>query len=264
MVQLSTLRKPQVTQPDTDAELMDLAAWWDSPTRKKPGHVQPRSWLTKTKLTLPAIGLALLALAFIWPAFLPAMPDIKTTLQKLRPGVVEELAMFDLNYKGTNNNGTPFAVEAVKAVRTGGKADHPAITLTAPNADMVTSDGDNVAVTSETGVYDEKTQALQMQGDVEIQHDNGTVFNAPFLDVDFASNSARTTQPVSVHGDFGSINAPGMVLEDGGDRVIFTAKPGEPARATIKAAPKNGALALNPAQTADSGLSEPSAPPTIP
>lgn len=256
--------KAAYQQPVQDAELIDLAAWWQSPTRKTASAMQPRGWLTKTKLTLPAIGAVLILIAFIWPAFLPAMPDVKATLEKLRPGVTEELAMFDLNYKGTNKDGTPFAVEAVKAVRTGGEADQPEITLTAPDADMVTKAGNYVNVTSDSGVYDEKAQNLQMQGDVEIIHDNGNTFNAPFLDVDFATNSARTTQPVTVHGDFGNISAPGMVLEDGGDRVIFTGAPGQPARASIKAAPKNGLTPVMPAPAASSDVpAEPRTPPTV-
>lgn len=249
--------------PHAEAELIDLGAWWDSPTRKTARNMQPRGWLTKTKFTLPALGAVLLLIAFIWPTFLPDVPDVKAALEKLRPGVVEELAMFDLNYKGTNKDGTPFAVEAIKAVRTGGEEEHPEITLTTPTADMKTKDGNAVEVTSETGIYDEKAQALQMKGDVEIQHDNGTTFNAPFLDVDFATNSARTTQPVSVHGDFGKISAPGMVLEDGGDRVIFTGTPEDRAHAVINSAPKNGLTPVPTQVGAEAELVEPKTPATI-
>lgn len=246
-------------------ELLDLGTWWDSPTRRTASTLQPRGWLTKTKFTLPAFGALLLLIAFIWPTFLPDVPDVKKALEKLRPGVVEELAMFDLNYKGTNKEGTPFAVDAVKAVRTGGEEEHPTIALTAPEADMQTKDGNKVEVKSETGVYDEKAQALQMQGGVEIQHDNGTTFNAPFLDVDFATNTARTTQPVTVHGDFGKISAPGMVLEDGGDRVIFTGTPDDRAHATINSAPKNGLTPVpTTAETDAAPLHEPLAEPKIP
>lgn len=268
MARLSALRATPVTkqQPPESAELIDLAAWWESPTRTTRSALKPRSWLRQTKFALPALGLLLLLIAFIWPALMPAMPNVAATLDKLRPGVTEELAMFDLNYKGTNKEGAPFAVEAVKAVRSGGDSSSPEITLTTPQADLVTKAGNFVAVKSDSGIYDEKAQALQMQGDVEILHDNGTTFSAPFLDVDFATNTARTTQPVSVHGDFGQINAPGMVLEDGGDRVIFTGTPTARARAVIKAAPQNGALnpaAVPLAAPAATALVEPKAPPVI-
>lgn len=266
MVKQSALRARDITrnQPAESAELIDLGAWWESPTRKTARTLKPRTWLTQTKFALPAIGLGLILIAFLWPAFMPAMPNVQATLEKLRPGVAEELAMFDLNYKGTNKEGAPFAVEAVKAVRSGSDSVDPEITLTTPQADLVTKAGNFVAVKSETGVYDEKAQALQMRGDVEILHDNGTTFSAPFLDVDFATNSARTTQPVAVHGDFGQIHAPGMVLEDGGDRVIFTGTPEARAHAVIKAAPKGGLTPANATVAPEAlPLAEPKAPPTL-
>lgn len=257
MAPLSQMRAYK--QPTEPAELIDLAEWWDSPTRRKPTTTSPRTWLRQTKFALPALGLLLLTIAFIWPAFLPPLPSIKATLEKLSPGVTEELAMFDLTYQGTNKNGSPFGVEAIKAVRadtTADNATNPEITLTTPRADLVTKDGNFVAVHSDTGVYNEEAQALQMEGNVEIFHDNGATFNAPFLDVDFNTNTARTTRPVSVHGDFGTINAPGMVLEDGGDKVIFTGSSEARARAIIKGAPQGG---LTP-----TGADAPKAPPTIP
>lgn len=254
----------------TPTPALDLANWWESPTRARVQAKQPRRWLGQTKLSLPVLGLLLLLLAFLWPAFMPALPDVKATLDKLRPGVVEELAMFDLNYRGTNQQGQPFAVEAAKAVRTGASAEAPTVALTAPSADLTTASGSFVALSANNGLYDEKNQALHMQGDVEIIHDNGTVLNAPLLEVDFSSNSARTNKPVSVHGRFGEIHAPGMQLQDGGDRIIFNGTPGTPARATINSAPEGGlssagmTFGADPAIAAPLLASTPVAAPVVP
>ncbi|MGE3769852.1 MAG: LPS export ABC transporter periplasmic protein LptC [Bdellovibrionales bacterium] len=219
MIAFTALKARKAEQP---AQVVDLATWWNAPTRKVMRVTsKPREWLRTVKFALPAAGVVLLIAAFIWPSMLPSLPSMGIKLGELAKEVGMEAAMFDLNYQGVNKQGQPFAVTAAKAVRDIG-AENPTVTLTEPQADFTTKEGAFLAMTADQGIYREKQNALNLQGNVEIFHDNGSTFSSPQLAVDFTQNRAWTDTPVNVHGPFGTIDAEqGMIVEEGGKKVIF-------------------------------------------
>jgi lipopolysaccharide export system protein LptC len=206
---------------------IDLDAWWDASRHAdsripRSAVTAPREWLRTIKFALPAAGAVLLLLAFIWPSVLPSFPKMGDLLKTIAPAAITEAAMFDLEYQGTNNNGTPYGVTATKAVRDATQKDRPVIILTAPEADLTTTSGSFVALRAAEGHYAEKQNSLDLNGGVEIFHDNGSTFSAPQLAVDFAQNAAHTNTPVVVQGPFGTINASGgMDVTQGGDNIVF-------------------------------------------
>jgi len=177
------------------------------------------------KFILLAIGVFMLLATFIWPTILPSFSGISTLIKDVKIEPNGESAMFNLNYHGTNEDGQPFGVTAAKATRDMSKAkddEKATINLTSPQADFTTKEGSFVALTADNGVYHEKQNDLELQGNVEIFHDNGSTFSAPQLSVDLDTNKAWTSTPVVVHGSFGEIEAEkGMEVIDGGRKVIF-------------------------------------------
>jgi hypothetical protein len=89
-------------------------------------------------------------------------------------------------------------------------------------ANLKTHSGADVVVTAKSGVYQTKSQFLDLFGDVTMTHENGTKFVTSSGRFDSANNAAEGHDPIEGHGPQGDITAQGFQIIDKGDIVIFT------------------------------------------
>jgi hypothetical protein len=81
-----------------------------------------------------------------------------------------------------------------------------------------------VVVTAATAMYQSQAQLLDLFGDVNLVHENGTRFVTNTAHVDVAADTALGDDPVTGHGPSGDITAQGFRVVDRGNTIVFTGK----------------------------------------
>jgi hypothetical protein len=81
-----------------------------------------------------------------------------------------------------------------------------------------------VVVTAATAMYQSQAQLLDLFGDVNLVHENGTRFVTNTAHVDVAADSAEGNDPVTGHGPSGDITAQGFRVVDRGNTIVFIGK----------------------------------------
>jgi lipopolysaccharide export system protein LptC len=125
-------------------------------------------------------------------------------------------------FSGIDKQNRPFTVTAETARQNPSKDD--IVSLESPKADITLQSGAWVAVTSETGVYQQQSQILDLFGSVHLFHDRGIEFTTDTARVFMNESRAEGDDPVAGQGSFGELSAEGFRLLDKGDRVVFTGK----------------------------------------
>jgi hypothetical protein len=89
---------------------------------------------------------------------------------------------------------------------------------------MTMHSGALVVVTAATAMYQSQAQLLDLFGDVNLVHENGTRFVTNTAHVDVAADSAAGNDPVTGHGPSGDITAQGFRVLDRGNTIVFSGK----------------------------------------
>jgi hypothetical protein len=81
-----------------------------------------------------------------------------------------------------------------------------------------------VVVTAAAAMYQPQAQLLDLLGDVNLVHENGTRFVTNSAHIDVAADTAVGNDPVTGHGSSGDIAAQGFRVTDQGNMVFFTGR----------------------------------------
>jgi lipopolysaccharide export system protein LptC len=174
------------------------------------------------KLVLPAAALAIVALTFAWPQFLPDKREIRIGDVKMTGVNVDGLVMDNPRFVGTDAELRPYQVTAASASQRG-KTDQ-LVYLAAPKADILMKSSGWVAITAQAGIYDKKSETMDLSGGVTLFYDRGYQFASESARVDMRAGTAEGRQPVIGHGDGGRVEGEGFQLFDRGARIIFTGR----------------------------------------
>ncbi|MEI6160479.1 MAG: LPS export ABC transporter periplasmic protein LptC, partial [Roseococcus sp.] len=92
----------------------------------------------------------------------------------------------------------------------------------------------SVVLNDSRGRYDKPAQHLDLEGDVRIYHDNGTLFRTEAAAVQIDAGTAHGERPTKVQGSFGTVESEGFEMLDRGTVMIFTGR----ARAILEGRPQ--------------------------
>jgi lipopolysaccharide export system protein LptC len=176
--------------------------------------------VARLKLILPAIGVGLLLTVTAWPRLAPLFDRLRFAWPAIDLREARELRMLNPHYLGTDRNNHPFVLTAAIGRQVPDRQDLMA--LEDPRADMQTSGGANMVLTSNSGVYQGQTQLLDLFGKVTLVHQNGSTFVTPTAHLDMAANAATGREPVEGHGPSGDIWGQGFDILNKGDTIVFT------------------------------------------
>jgi len=191
--------------------------------RKDSGAVAAHSrFVAWTKVLLPVIALLLVTLVVAWPHIRLQDTRFRLGFSAIKTDNVDDPAMINPRYFGTDKNAQTFSVTAdlAKNLLQGGKS----IELERPKADISLEDGTWLVVTANTGYYKRGAATLQLRGDVNVFHDSGYEFRTESADVDLNAGAASGDVPVEGQGPFGNLKAEGFRLQDKGKTIYFTGK----------------------------------------
>lgn len=171
------------------------------------------------KLALPLTASALLALLLFWP-------DIEGREGRLsfRRGPAlspESLQVTEPRFQGVDELNRPYTVTARHARQPGREE---ILLLDAPRADITLTDGAWALVEAERGRYDRAAHALDLEGDVRVWHDGGTLFRTERATVRLDAGEADGDRPTRAQGSFGTIKGEGFELRERGAVMVFTGR----------------------------------------
>lgn len=184
------------------------------------------------KIVLPGLALILMGVVIARMQHDP-LQDQLTQLAPDEKTVPGQSELTGARYEGVDDKGRPFVLTADKALRVMPPAGTPsaqliddrgeAVDLVNPRAEM-TSDKSGLALEAETGRFVQDAQKLKLTGGVTLSDRDGNALHLREVDVDLHGRALQSSGPVEGRGPAGNINAEGLKLEDGGDKVIFTGR----------------------------------------
>lgn len=176
------------------------------------------------KLVLPALALAIIALIISWPQLIPDHTKFRLgdKMKNVLVAATDGLSMDQPRYVGVDEEHRPYEVTATRASQDGHNDDR--LDLVNPQADLAVSEGEWMALSAATGVYDKKQQTIDLSGGVTVFHDRGYTVMSDTARVLLDKGMATSDDPVSAHGQSGIATGEGFRIYDRGERIVFTGK----------------------------------------
>ena len=201
------------------------------------------------KRLLPIIGVALLALVTIWPRLVPLLDSVRFGFPVIDLREAHELRMLNPRYAGVDRFNRPYVVTSAVGRQAPDRED--LMSLERPRAEMTMHNGALVVVTAATAMYQSQAQLLDLFGDVNLVHENGTRFITNTAHVDVAADTAVGNEPVRGHGPSGDIAAQGFRVVDQGNTIVFTGRSHLLLKGTKTSVSSPGAPVSLPAEIAE-------------
>ena len=165
------------------------------------------------RVLLPIIAILIIAAIVTWPRFQEAP-------KKFRLGILDNIAAEDVEqelvnprYTGLDENKQPFSIAATSASPKEGSANQ--INLAFPKADFLMEDGGWMALSSAKGTYDVEKKELELEGVVNVFHDEGHQIKTSGVKIEFTKSTAYSTKHTEGHGPTGNIAAAGFLIKGG-------------------------------------------------
>ncbi len=190
------------------------------PRRPLHPHVRRHTRMVVTmRYALPVTAALLLTALTLWTQLGGDSGLFRLAASRMLAGLPDSLTMSNPRFDGIDAKQRPFSVSAQLASQA--DKDGNVIDLTSPEADVTIDGGAWLSINAESGRYLRKEQKLDLNGAVSLFHDQGFELHTRDVQVDLATSSARSAQPVQGQGPSGNLVADGMVVQDGGKRVFL-------------------------------------------
>jgi lipopolysaccharide export system protein LptC len=179
-------------------------------------------FVTAMRIVLPLVAIAIVVLVIVWPQLGEKPKKFSLNVSKVTVQDSGGQQMINAHFTGTDSAGLPFTVTADKASQQ--KQLPNLIDMAFPKADMTMKSGAWVALSAKKGVYDRKTEKLDLTEDVTVFHDSGYEFRTSAAIVDLTTSSAEGSAPVTGQGPGGNLSATGFRILERGKTLLFTGK----------------------------------------
>lgn len=171
------------------------------------------------KYAMPMLAAGVLGLLLFWPDI--EGRDGRLSFRRGPSLVPEALQLVAPRFQGVDELNRPYTVTARVARQPG---QEEIMLLDQPRADILLNDGAWVYVESDNGRYNKPIQLLDLEGNVQIYHDNGTLFRTEAATVQVDAGTAQGDRPTRVQGSFGTVESEGFEMLDRGAVMIFTGR----------------------------------------
>ena len=176
------------------------------------------------RVALPATALGLVVLLGLWPYLRGSDTRFQLGYASLTPTAVENLSMVNARFHGIDRHNRPFAITADRGTEE--DAANSVVVLDSPKADFVTESGAGVYVEAKLGTYYQKEQWLDLEGDINLFHDQGYELHTQRARIDLKAATAEGHEPITGIGPQGRLEGNGFRLLDGGRRIIILGRSG--------------------------------------
>lgn len=211
-----------------------------SETARTPGSLEPAparaDWIGRTgrrridaaatrrnpliawaRIGLPALAVLLTLALFAWP-YLSPKQDLTVRFEE--SAVTDDHArMVNPRFTGNDERERDFLITADSAAQEARGSDR--VVLQGLKAELVGRGGEWFAMTSRSGIYDEKRQHLEVAGGFSLFTDRGHEVHGEAGEANLRESWVRSNLPVRGQGPEGQIFANGFRTEDRGNVLHF-------------------------------------------
>ncbi len=183
--------------------------------------------IRKLRLILPLIALAMTVVVVTWDqGGRHAQPLKKEEVLPASQNIENELLKPVFNSVDDKNQ--PYTVTADRAVQSRSNPD--LLDLENPKASLTQADKTTLGAQSVKGTYEQKTQKLNLNGDVVLTYSEGYTLKTQELRVDIPTQKAFSGRDVFIEGPAGTLEAKGLEGDATSGALVFTG----PARVLLK------------------------------
>ncbi len=176
------------------------------------------SFVKSLRFILPLIALVMTVIVLTWDEGRRIEPPKKEELLPSSENIQNELLKPVFN--SVDDKYEPYTVTADRATQS--REDPDLVELAKPVANLAMNTGEKVDANANSGLYQQKAQKLNLEGDVHLIHSNGYTLTTQELRVDLAAHKAYSGQDVRVEGPGGTIDATGLEGDSENGSLIFT------------------------------------------
>jgi lipopolysaccharide export system protein LptC len=198
----------------------------ESATPRQPPRLSGRNsyslFVAFLKLFLPALAVALILLVIVWPQLDIGEEQFRVGVSKLEPESGENVSMLNARFQGVDDKGQPYTLTADVASQK--KADSNDVELEFPRGEINLDDGRRVLIDARNGLYRRDTQLLELEGGVNVFHEDGYRLMTDTALVDLENGVAVSEDPTRTEATFGEVDSEGIEITQDGDRIFFTGK----------------------------------------
>lgn len=171
------------------------------------------------RFCLPLAAGLLIAMIAVWPQLQRETQGFSLDAQMLKTERATGQNLVKPRYTSADQKDRPFAVTAARAIQLENAPD--VVELTDPEAELRLRDEAWLMLVARRGLYDRASQTLDLDGGVEVYHEDGHTIRTDHALVDVARGEAFGDTPVVASGPNGELTAGGFQVFDKGARMLF-------------------------------------------
>lgn len=196
-------------------------------------HGAAYSWFVRgARYVLPAAALVIAGLVLAQLMHNPLQDQLShlPAEERTLPG---QSALEGARYEGNDSEGRPFTVRADKALRVLpdnatasdlAPLEGETVDLERPSATLTLGNAGALNIDATAGRFEQDASTLDLTGGVTLSDQKGNELWVDKVNVDLNSNTLNSDTPVRGKGPDGTVDAEGLRLENGGEKVIFTGR----------------------------------------
>ena len=174
------------------------------------------------KVALPTLAILLLGIVVIWARLASQTDGFRIGYAAITQESVKNLRMVNARFFGVDSNNNPYSVTADSGAQR--PTDSDLIDMDAPKADFVSHSGAVVVINADHGTFHQRSQILDLEGNVNLYHESGYELHTEVAHVDLKANTATGEQPISGQGPQGRLSGTGFQLLEKGERIVVTGR----------------------------------------
>ncbi|MBK18248.1 MAG: LPS export ABC transporter periplasmic protein LptC [Rhodospirillaceae bacterium] len=174
------------------------------------------------RIALPVAAAAIIALVVAWPQLGEKPKGFRLGVSKVTIHDSGGQQIVNPRFSSTDANQRPFNLTADSAFQQ--KQDPNLVDLAFPKADMTKKTGTWMALSADSGLYNRKSEILNLKGTVNLFHDSGYELKTSVAQVNMAEGTAEGNDAISGHGPGGTVKGAGFRILERGKTMIFTGK----------------------------------------
>lgn len=174
------------------------------------------------KLLLPSIAALLIGLLILFPSLKTTNDEFSIDITLPKKGELEKLHIENTSFYITdrNNNVNNFTARNIDETSPGSKL----IKLNQPDGVLPMSNGAWNNIKSPIGYYNQNTNVLTLQENVDMFYSDGMTAKTEELTYDFNAQKGWGTKEITSEGIFGSLRSQGFEFYAAKNLLIFTGK----------------------------------------
>ena len=174
----------------------------------------------RLSVVLVGVGAAVTLVVASWLGFLHQSRDSKLEIIEVKKANSGEIALTGARYQGVTSSGQPFLITADQASDANDGSGR--IDMQQPRATITMKNGQIIKLQSNSGVFDQPDDVVDLAGDViVIQPAKNLKLASDALFANLKLGEMRSLVPVTVTDDARRIDAETITVLDNGDRILF-------------------------------------------